>query len=365
MTMHVRDDLAVLPELLPERTAPGRVRLHLNELSAGPLPSVMAVIRQATSSVHRYPDPSATELRVRLAQHLDVEPNRIAVGCGSTSLCQQLIEATCGHGDEIITGQPSFEVYRVFARIAGAHPRLVATAGHRLDLDAMASAITRRTRLIFVCNPNNPTGTAVGREALLRFLDVVPPPVMVVLDEAYREFVTDPEVPDGLRLVGDQANLAVLRTFSKAYGLAGLRVGYAVASPEVATALYRVGVPFAVSTVAQSAAIASLDSAGELQARCAGVAAERERVAAELRRAGCAVPPSQANFVWLPLGRRAEQFGEHCERHRILVRTFPREGVRVTIGGADENSAFLAAARSFLDPASAMADPASVDAAGA
>jgi histidinol-phosphate aminotransferase len=200
---------------------------------------------------------------------------------------------------------------------------------------------------VFVCNPNNPTGTAVRREALERFLDAVPPGPLVVLDEAYREYVRDPEVPDGLELARQRDNVLVLRTFSKAYGLAGLRVGYAVGPEHVIAALRKVQVPFSVSHLAQAAAVASLDAADELLARVEATVAERGRVHAELTAAGYGVPASEANFVWLPLGERSAAFAEHALAGGVVVRQYGADGVRVTIGRPEENDAFLAAARSF------------------
>jgi histidinol-phosphate aminotransferase len=349
MTVRIRSDLAALPSYVPGRSIPGAIKLASNEVAAGPLPSVTKVIADAANTVNRYPDMAAAALIERIAQHVGVEVDRVAVGCGSVSLCQQLIQATCGPADEVIFGWRSFEAYPIITQVVGADQRLVPlTPAHGLDLDAMAGVINERTRLIFVCNPNNPTGTALRREELLRFLDAVPPTVLVALDEAYREFVTDPEVPDGLTLLDGRDNVAVLRTFSKAYGLAGLRVGYSVSSPEITTALRKVCVPFSVNSVAQAAAIASLDAAPELLARCAEIAAERERVRAALVDAGFEVPPSQANFVWLPLGERTAAFNEHCLEHRVVVRAFVGDGARATIGSPEENDAFLAAARSAV-----------------
>jgi len=211
----------------------------------------------------------------------------------------------------------------------------------------MAERITGKTRLIFVCNPNNPTGTAVGRDEVVRFLRAVPADVVVALDEAYREFVTDPDVPDGLTLLAEFPNLVVLRTFSKAYGLAGLRVGYAIAGdPAVAAALRQTQVPFAVTSIAQAAALASLEPAAEkeLLERVAAIAAERDRVLAGLRQLGYDVPPSQANFVWLPLGDATVDWAAGCEQRKVIVRPFAGAGARVTIGTPEENDRFLAAA---------------------
>lgn len=348
MTIHTRADLDQLRDYVAGRTVPGAIKLASNEVSAGPLPSVVEAIARAATDVNRYPDTAATALTHDLANRLDVDPARITVGCGAVSLCYQLGQATCTPSDEVLFGWRSFEAYPIVAQVVGAQAQPVAlTAGHGLDLDAMVAAITPATRLMFVCNPNNPTGTALRRAELERFLDQVPSTVLVVVDEAYHEFVTDDDVPDGLELAARWENVAVLRSFSKAYGLAGLRVGYCVASEEVTRGLHKVSVPFSVNAVAQVAAMASLAAREEMLARCAGVVAERERVHAELVHAGYEVPETQANFVWLPLRERTEEFGEHCLDHKIVVREFRPDGVRVTIGAPDENDAFLAAARSF------------------
>jgi histidinol-phosphate aminotransferase len=309
---------------------------------------VINAIVIAATEVNRYPDTGATSLVRELAKKYGVEPARIAVGCGSVSLLQQLVQITCTPSDEVVFAWRSFEVYPIITQVVGAQQRPVPLTGeHVHDLDAMAAAITPATRLVFVCNPNNPTGTSVRRAELERFLDQVPSDVVVALDEAYREFVTDSDVPDGLELARGRDNVVVLRSFSKAYGLAGLRVGYSISSAAIADALRKVYVPFSVNAVAQAAALASLAAEDEMLARCAEVVAERERVSAELVRAGYQVPQTQANFVWLPLGERTQAFNEHCLDHKVVVRAFGSDGVRVTIGTAEENDMFLAAAQSF------------------
>jgi histidinol-phosphate aminotransferase len=227
------------------------------------------------------------------------------------------------------------------------------TADHRHDLPAMAAAVTPRTRLVFVCNPNNPTGTTVDRAQLEEFLAAVPDDLLVVLDEAYREYVTDPAVPDGLDLLAAHPNLVVLRTFSKAYGLAGMRVGYAVAAdPAVATALRQVQAPFAVTTLAQQAALASLEApaAAQLAERVATAVAERDRVRAALVAAGHDVPPSQGNFVWLPLGDASEAFATELESHAVVVRAFAGSGVRITVSSPEDDDRLLAAVAATSPP---------------
>ncbi|WP_433785047.1 histidinol-phosphate transaminase [Actinomycetospora sp. CA-101289] len=348
MPVRLRDDLAALPAYVAGRTVPGAVKLASNEMPLPPLPAVLAAIARAAEAGNRYPDIAVTTLTARLAEHHGLDPARIAVGCGSVALCGQLVQSVCAPGDEVVFAWRSFEAYPIVALTGHAHAvRVPLTDGHVHDLDAMAAAVTPRTRMVFVCNPNNPTGTAVGEAALRRFLAEVPSDVLVVLDEAYREFVGDPDVPDGLALAAEHDNVCVLRTFSKAHRLAGLRVGYAVAPPELAAALRGVSVPFAVSAPAQAAALAALDHLDELLADCAGAVSEVARMTGELRSLGYEVPPSQANFVWLPLGERAAEFAAHALENKVVVRAFAGDGVRVSAGSPEEVDLFLAAAGSF------------------
>jgi histidinol-phosphate aminotransferase len=229
-------------------------------------------------------------------------------------------------------------------RMAGAVPVEVPLAAGSHDLEAMAAAITPRTSAVLLCEPNNPTGTAVGAAELKRFLDRVPGDVLVVLDEAYYEFSRSPGAPDGVDLHRDRPNLVVLRTFSKAYGLAGLRVGYGVAHPEIAEALRKCAVPCAVSGIAEDAALFSLGAEAELFERVDLIAGERERLRAALTAQGRAVPRSETNFLWLPLGADAEAFAGELERHGLLARGFPGSGVRVTVGSREANDLLIAVA---------------------
>jgi histidinol-phosphate aminotransferase len=255
----------------------------------------------------------------------------------------------------------SFEMYPLLAQVAGARdirvplsPGKPGGVADTHDLDALAAAIDDTTRLVFVCNPNNPTGTAVRRAELEKFLDAVPEQTLVVLDEAYREFVTDPDVPDGLEVMRGRPNVAVLRTFSKAWGLAGLRVGYLVAEdPAVADAVRRTHVPFSVSTMAQAAAVAALGSEEEVRARCTAVTAERERLTGLLRERGLDVADSQANFVWLPVGESTAAWAAALEARAVITRPFPDEGIRVTVGTPEEDDIFLAALDDVLSAAPA------------
>jgi histidinol-phosphate aminotransferase len=350
MTQLTRVDLDSQPKYVPGRSIPGAIKLASNEVPYGPLPGVTEAITEAIAQTHRYPDMGVVALRDALAEMYGVDADRIATGCGSVAMAEHLARVTCMQGDEIIYSWRSFEAYPIIATTSGATSvRVSNTAEHGHDLLAMAAAITDRTRMILVCNPNNPTGTSSRKEDLDTFLDAVSDNVLVVMDEAYREFVTDPSVPDAIETYADRPNIVVLRTLSKAWGLAGLRVGFTVASPTVATAIRKVVTPFSTSTVAQAAALAALTAGDEMRRRAALIIAERERVYQAVLRYLPDAPASQANFVWLPLGDDSASFAAACEVERVVVRPFQGDGVRVTIGTPDENDAFLAAMAKALD----------------
>ncbi|RBY89896.1 histidinol-phosphate transaminase [Blastococcus sp. TF02A-26] len=327
------------------------VKLASNEVAFPPLPAVVEALATAAAETNRYPDNGAVALTGALSARYGVDPAQVVPGCGAVMLCQQLAQSFNDPGTAIAFAWRSFEMYPLLAQVAGARsitvplvPGRAGGAADTHDLDALAAAVDESTRLVFVCNPNNPTGTAVRRPELERFLDAVPAQTLVVLDEAYREFVTDPDVPDGIELMRGRPNVVVLRTFSKAWGLAGLRVGYLVAEdPAVADAVRRTHVPFSVSMLAQAAAVAALASEDEVRRRVAAVVAERDRLTAALRGRGFDVADSQANFVWLPTGERTAELAAALEARGVITRPFPGEGVRVTVGAPDEDDVLLAA----------------------
>jgi histidinol-phosphate aminotransferase len=330
-------------------SAPGgrAFKLSSNESPFGPLPSVLKVIAEAAGGVNRYPDHGAVELIEAIAARFLVPASHVAVGCGSVGVTQQLLEAVGEPGAEVVYAWRSFEAYPYLSDLAGVTSVRVPLRDEAHDLAAMADAITDRTRLILVCNPNNPTGTVVHRAELEEFLWRVPQDCLVVLDEAYTEYVRDGQVPDGLDLYRDRPNLAVLRTFSKAYGLAGLRVGFLVGHESVAAAVRKTMLTFTVNALAQAAAIASLEAESELLERVEAVVHERDRVRDELLGQGWTVPPAQANFVWLRLGDDTQDFAAACDREGVSVRPFGAEGARVSIGDRAANDAFLAVARAY------------------
>lgn len=324
-------------------------KVSSNENPFPPLPSVVEVIRAAATEVNRYPDMAVSALTHRIAEALGVPVDTVATGTGSVGVLGQIIEALCDPGDEVVFAWRSFEAYPIVVQLAGAVPVLVPLdeAG-RHDLSAMAAAVTAATTVLIVCTPNNPTGPAVTHAEVAALLERVPPHVLVVLDEAYVEFVTAAGAPDSLALWREHPNVVVLRTFSKAYGLAGLRVGYAVAHPPVAAALRKTAVPFGVNLIAQAAAVASLDATDELFVRVKDLVAERDRVTDALRAQGWRLPDAQGNFVWFPLGPRSAEFAAVCQDAGLVVRPYGEDGVRVTVAEPEANDRLLRVAEQWL-----------------
>jgi histidinol-phosphate aminotransferase len=338
---------AYKPGKAPSAGAGEAHKLSSNESPFGPLPSVVEVIAQAAREVNRYPDNGAAALTEAIATRFDVPAGHVAVGCGSVGVLQQLMEAVGEPGAEAVYAWRSFEAYPSLADLAALTSVRVPLRDETHDLAAMAAAITPKTRLILVCNPNNPTGTVVRERELTEFLDQVPGDCLVILDEAYREYIRDNDVPDGVRLYRDRPNVAVLRTFSKAYGLAGLRIGFLIGHEPVAEAIRKTMLPFTVNAIAQAAAVASLSAEDELLERVETVVKERDRVREALLADGWSVPATEANFVWLRLGEQTTAFAQACDAAAIAVRPFAGEGARISIGTPAANDAFLAAARAF------------------
>jgi histidinol-phosphate aminotransferase len=345
-----RAELDTIPGYLAGRAAPvGAVKLSSNENPFPPLPGVEAAIASAAADVNRYPDFGSTRLLQALAVRHGVATDQVTVGTGSVAVLAQVITAYAGAGDEVVLPWRSFEAYPIVVQLSGAtQVRVPLRSDHTHDLPAMAAAITDRTRVVLVCTPNNPTGTTVSRTDLEQFLDMVPPTVLIAVDEAYVEFARDAGGADAMDLVSSRPNVVVLRTFSKAYGLAALRVGYGVGPADVVEQLRKTQLPFGVSSMAQSAALAALAGERELSRRVEVLVAERARVMEQLRDCGVHVPPSGGNFVWLPLGARADAFASACAAAGVMVRPFTDEGVRVTVGEPAANERWLAVLRDFL-----------------
>jgi len=318
------------------------IKLASNENPYPPVPAVVAAIAAAAGDVNRYGDHRAADLRAAIAGWLDVDVERVAAGCGSVGLLQQLLLAYVDPGDEVVYPWPSFEAYPIDVQLTGGVEVTVPLVDHTFDLDAVAGAVTDRTKLVLLANPNNPTGTAVHVDQLRRLVEQVPDDVLVVVDEAYREFVTADLGDPITDLQPGHPNVVVLRTFSKAFGLAALRTGYAVADPDVVVELDKVLIAFAVNHLAQVASLAAIAARHEVQTVVDRITAERDRVVAALRADGWDLPDAHANFVYLPLGSRTDVVFPEMEKRGVVVRPFPGVGMRVTIGTPAQNDRFLA-----------------------
>ncbi|KTS64323.1 aminotransferase [Microbacterium testaceum] len=331
----IRPEIAALPAYRQGRQASADAfKLSSNENPFDPLPGVLEAI-QGVSGINRYPDATAARLRERLAARHGVSPDDVHIGAGSVSLLAQLLLATSGPGDEVVYAWRSFEAYPSLVAVAGATSvQVPLTDDFRHDLPAMAAAITERTSLVIVCSPNNPTGPTVTHDDFAAFVEAVPADVLIVLDEAYAEFVTDPSSVEGdrVRAIIARPNIVVLRTFSKAYGLAGLRVGYAIGHTRVLDAARSTAIPLSVTAAAEEAALASLAAESELLERVRVIAERRDRLVARLRDAGWPVPDAQGNFVWLPAGDRALEVAAAFEEAGLVVRPFAGDGVRISVG---------------------------------
>lgn len=356
----LRPQIESLPAYVPgARAATGAAafKLSSNENPHPILPAVLSAIVDAAQEANRYPDMHAVELTETLAQHVGVNADQVVVGNGSVAVLGHILQAVVNPGEEVIFGWRSFEAYPIAVAIAGGVsvevPLLTgvdddgASAG-RLDLPAMADAITDRTRVVLVCSPNNPTGSVVHHDEMVEFLARVPKDVLVVLDEAYIEFVRDPQVADGFALFTAHPNLVLLRTLSKAYGLAGLRVGYVVARRRLADGIRSASTPFGVSHVAQQAALASLRVRDQLDEQVEQIVAERARVVAELKDQGWRLPESHANFVWFGLGDATSSRAAEAAAAGVIVRPFAGDGLRVSIGENEANNLFLNVAATWL-----------------
>ncbi len=321
-------------------------KLSSNENPLPPIPAVLEAIH-AETDVNRYPDPLSTRLRAALATFLDVPVEDIVTGAGSLGALNQLLAAFAGQNDdgkpdEVIYAWRSFEAYPICVGLAGAESvRIPLLADGRHDLEAMAAAVTVRTKVILLCTPNNPTGPILTTAETERLIKAVPDDVVIVVDEAYQEFVRSQDAVDGIAMYKRYPNVVVLRTFSKAHGLAGLRVGYSVSRPELTQYLRVAATPFSVSSVAEHAAVTSLAHNDQVVERVQSLVDERDRVTTALKALGWNIPDAQGNFVWLDLGEDSPAFAALAEQRALSVRAFGGEGVRVSIGEKEANTRFL------------------------
>jgi histidinol-phosphate aminotransferase len=340
-------------ELERELGIAGAVKLASNENPLGPSPRAVAALRAAAERVHRYPDGASFRLRRALAERLRVGPEQLVFGAGSDEILELLAKAFLGAGDEAVFAWPSFAMYPIVVQGMGASSVLVPLDADLVhDLPALGAAVTPRTRLVVVCNPNNPTGTSVGAEAFDAFASGLPPDVVLAVDEAYFEYVRRPDFPDALAWVARRPATIVLRTFSKIYGLAGLRVGYGIADPELAGYLERVRHPFNLNVLGEEAALAALDDDEHVR-RTRRINDEGARfLARELAALGIETWPTDANFV---LARTGPGLYERLLREGVIVRPMAGFGlpdhVRVTIGTPAENERFVKALQAVRERA--------------
>ena len=348
-----RDCVSRIPAYVagkPPLARPGLTtyKLSSNENPYPPLPGVVEAATRAAEQMNRYPDMGNTALYEALADKFGIAADDLALATGSVALIYQLVQAFCEPGDEVVYAWRSFEAYPIAVTAAGArNVQVPVLPDGRHDLDGMGKAITDRTKVVLVCTPNNPTGPSVTQTELDDFLARVPGHVLVVVDEAYVEFVRMGDAVNGVATVRAHDNVVSTRTFSKAYGLAGFRVGYAVAQEPVAAALRAVSLPFGVSGVAQAAAVASLRAEPELLERVESLVAERERVVKGLADAGLTIPEAQGNFVWFAAGDRTLDLAAAADELGIVVRPFAGDGARISIGEPEANDRVIELARFF------------------
>jgi histidinol-phosphate aminotransferase len=360
-SVRLRPEIAALPPYRQGRPAPADgYKLSSNENPFPPLPGVAAAVAATANEINRYPDASALPLRERLAERFGVSADEVVIGAGSVSLLAQFIAAAAGPGDEVLYSWRSFEAYPGLVTVSGATSvRVTNRADHSHDLEAMAAAVTDRTRVAVVCSPNNPTGTIVTAAEFDAFMNAVPGDLLVLLDEAYIEFVRDAASVDGRTLIGRYPNLVILRTFSKAYGLAGLRVGYAIGPVPILDAARSTAIPLGVTAASTAAALASLEPAAEaeLLERVGVIAARRDRLREALVAQGWPVPHAHGNFVWLPTGEETAAVAERLFDAGLVTRAFPPEGIRVSVG-EEESVETLLRILGELVPASQEGHPA-------
>jgi len=337
-----------IEELERELGITGSIKLASNENPRGPSPRALAVLAGTASSLHRYPDGGGHALRHALAEHWKVTPEQVILGNGSDEIIGLLTKAFLQPGDEAVIADPSFVVYKIDVAAAHATPVLVPLKEYRHDLAAMAKAISSKTRMVFICNPNNPTGTYVTAAEVSAFLRSVPPDVIVVFDEAYYEYVTATDYPDTLAVLASSRNVVVLRTFSKIYGLAGLRIGYGVTTGEIVGHLNRIRPPFNTNSPAQKAALAALEDEKHVQESRRGNIEGRHFLMERLRALGFTVVPSEANFLYFDARKDGKPLFDALLRHGVIVRHLGGTCLRVTIGLPHENQRFIDALQSVL-----------------
>lgn len=356
MTFKHRAEIDSIPPYKQGKPAPSvpgvrSFKLSSNENPYQPLESVKeAIEKHSLDHINRYPNMRGWDVVQRLAQEIDVEPENIQLGCGSTEVITQLVNLLAGPGDEVLYPWRSFEAYPIIVTGAGATSvQVPLTPEGTHDIDAMIASLSPKTRLVIVNNPNNPTSTSVSDQEARKLLAAVPKDVIVLFDEAYFQFNTDSAASVAMDLFREFPNVVVAHTFSKAYGLAGLRIGYAVGPKDVIEGMGKVALPFGVSDVAQVAALASLDAYAELDSRVQNIVSERGRITAALAEQGWTIPAPQANFFWLPLGAKTDAAAARFEKAGLAVRVFSPEGIRISVGESEANDTVIEVCASLAE----------------
>lgn len=343
-----------IEELRRERNFDGEIiKLASNENPYGPIEEVRRAIIEELSEINRYPNSGCYNLCIELGKHHGVNPNQIFTGNGSNEILDLIVRAFVGGDEEIVYAWPSFIVYPIVSQLAGVRAVEVPLKDYRLDLVGMRSAVTRKTKIIIICNPNNPTATYVSKSEVDRFMEGISEDMLVVFDEAYYEYVVAADFPDTLALLKDRPNVIVLRTFSKIHSLSGARIGYSVSHPDLVTCLHKVRQPFNVNSIAQAAAIAALKHMGRIGARVKENRDELHFVREELEKLGFVVPPSQANFLLAVPPQGSGAIVEQLLDKGIIVRPMKPFGLgegtfRVTIGTPYENRKFIEALKELI-----------------
>ncbi|MFU0537852.1 histidinol-phosphate transaminase [Gardnerella greenwoodii] len=350
MTYKHRNIVDTIPSYKQGKPAPNldgirAYKISSNENPYEPLESVKeAISTRALNVINRYPNMRGTQVVEELAKRFGVTPDEVVLGCGSTEVITQLVDFVAGPGDEVVYPWRSFEAYPIIVTGAGAKSVQVPNrADGSNDVDGIINAINERTRLVILNNPNNPTSASLSETDARRVLNAVPSDVLVLIDEAYVQFNTAKGTADGMKLYREYPNVVVAQTFSKAYGLAGLRIGYGIAPAEVVEGMRKVAVPFGVSQIAQVAALASLEDLAvkEMNERVAALVSERERIILALRNQGWNIEDAYANFFWMPFGADTERVTERFVAVGLSVRAFAGEGIRISIGEREANDRVL------------------------
>lgn len=323
-------------------------QLAQNECPVSPSRAILESIQLAARGVNRYPERFPLRLLRRISETFEVDIQKLAIGPGSAAVFHRIVRRFARYSGQVVYPWRSFEAYPQLITLAGAYGIPVPLQKNDVDLRGLRQRVDSSTRIVVVCNPNNPTGSVIPQSDIADFAASLPPTVLVVVDEAYCEFHTTRVGVNNDLLAGTSRNLVILRTFSKAFGLAGTRVGFSIAAPEVTDQLRMESIPFEIPDTSTAAVISALERLDEVEHRIHGIVRERERLSAELRRLGLPAIPSHASYLWLDIGAASGTFAAVAAEHNVALRCFDGEGVRVSVGTPRDNDTFLACAERYV-----------------